>query len=151
MCRRWILILVLVLVPAPSLILVTAATPQARAGWKTYIYPSLHLAVDYPPDWTVRAEDFSAVFSSPHGATIRLEPSTPASSDEIIQPNTRCSTVINPHGISVHSCRSTIGAAIDAYLDLKSAGGPGGATISTSTRAALDIFTALVDSARVVP
>jgi hypothetical protein len=139
----------------PSPTVARTATPLARTGWKTYVNANLHLAMDYPPDWTVRIQDTGAVFASPQGETIQLTPLDPraiAPSDEIVQPNTRCSNTTNPHGINVRSCLATIGFSLDAYLDLKSAGGAEtAAVISTQSHGAFEVVNALIESARIAP
>ena len=139
--------------PLPTI--ARATTPPARTGWQTYVNANLHLALEYPPDWTVTAENTGAVFTSAQSLTIHLvpiEPSALAPSDEMIQPNTRCSDTVNPHGIPVRSCLATIGFSLNAYLDLKTAGGAESAVdISTISRGAFDVFNAFVESARIAP
>ncbi len=141
-------------IAAPSPTFATTATPPVTLGWMTYTDMGLHLAVDYPSDWTVRVADGGAVFTSPRGETIQLAPLDPRAlgSDESIQPNTRCSNSINAHGITARYCRSTIGFSLDAYLELKPVGGNQSvAALSTRNNSIVQIFDALVGTARNVP
>ncbi len=140
---------------APSATLAPAATPTVRSGWKTYTDTRLHLAVDYPPDWTVRGLGAGAVFTSPQGATIELAPIDPRAvspNGEIVQPNTLCTNSVNPHGIAVRRCRATIGFSLDAYLEYKLEGGTESALVlSARNTSTSEEFNALMESARIVP
>lgn len=138
-----------VVVPPAAPTQSTASSP--RTGWRTFIHPDLHLAVDYPPDWTVRVQNKTATFTSPQGLAIQLAPVDPgalAPSGEAIQPNTRCSDAVNPHGIPIVTCRATIGFSLSTYLDLKPSEA---AVISTGSPGASEVFNGLIDSARIVP
>jgi hypothetical protein len=147
--------------PPPSTLVVPPTThlpttaSSAPIGWRTFVEPDVRLAVDYPPDWTVRFQDNAATFISPQGLTIRLvpvDPSALAPSNEIIQPNTRCSDTMNPYGIHVLTCRPTIGFSLGAYLQFKAPNGVAtAAELSTESRGAVDVFDALVESARLAP
>lgn len=136
----------------PAITVTRLATPL---GWRTYVHPSLQLAVDYPPDWTVRLQDNDAIFTSPQGAQIELMPIDPrlaGANDEMAQPNTRCVNSLNPYGLSVRSCSSTIGFSIDAYLTFQRTGKPASAAvISTRSRGAVGILNNLIESARLTP
>ncbi len=135
--------------PSPSM--ARMATPSARTGWLTYANANLHLAVDYPPDWTVRSENAGAIFSSPQGVMIQLD-LRPSNLEDEILPNTHCTNSTNLHSINVRTCLATIGFSLDTYLDLKPAGAAETtAIISTRSRAALDVVNALIESARTVP
>ncbi len=144
-------------VPAPSLGTATprgTVTPGATAGWKTYTSPSLRLAVDFPPDWSVRAQDSGAVFTSPAGASIYLAPLDARAMNqggELVQPNTRCSESLNSHRITMRSCRATIGSSLVVELDLQTAGGASDAVISAQDGEVFGVLSALADSARIVP
>jgi hypothetical protein len=132
-----------------------AATQAARIGWRTFVHPGLHLAVNYPPEWTVRFQDNAATFTSPEGITIDLMPIDPrlaGPNEELASPNTRCTNSTNPYGIDVRTCRATIGFSLDAYLDLKPENAAEtAAVISTRSSAALEVFNALIESARIAP
>ncbi len=145
----------------PATLVAAPATPSpvttsaAQIGWRTFIDSDLHLAVDYPPDWTAHLQDHGATFTSPQGLTIQLVPIDPqllSPSGEIIQPNTRCADTVNPHGLPVRTCRATIGFSLGAYLQIKTVSGlETAAAISTGDRGAFDVFNAIVESARLAP
>ncbi len=149
-------IIVQVTAPPPTIVLPVAApsqtaAPAKRVGWPTYVDSGLHLAVEYPPDWTVHAENTGRTFTSPQGLTIQLVPVDPralAPSGESIQPNTRCGETVNPNRILVRTCRATIGFSVSAYLEIDPTTA---AVISANNSATYDVFSGMVESARVVP
>ncbi len=135
-----------------------AATPTtiARVGWKTFVSASWNVAVDYPPDWSVREEPMGVTFSSAQGATVLLAPIStgglPPSSDLAGNdlPNTRCRQITNGYGVAVRSCFDTIAFSYSADFVIQSSGGSRLFSLSTRTRlpATLQIFNAMIASVR---
>ncbi len=136
-------------------------TPLSRAGWKTIASSKLHIAVEYPPDWTASEDSSGIAFTGPQGAMIKLSvPNTGGLSPEnyLTQqsdlPNTRCTTSTNPNGISARICLDTIAFSYTADMVVKPANAPSELlTLVTSARKGGDVnvFYAMVSSVKPAP
>jgi hypothetical protein len=134
------------------------STPLAPSGWKTFTSAKLQAALEYPPDWIAREDGAGVSFTSPAGTAIVLagvntsgaSPADFLSETEL--PNTRCSSSINAHGLTVLSCLDTIARSHYAYLFMKPAGGSERLwSLSTGSRGPLDIFNTMVGTLRPAP
>jgi hypothetical protein len=108
----------------------TSPASASSLGWKTYANASWHVAVDYPPDWTVRQDAAAVTFVSPRGATIQLapvaageQPPETALSSSLDLPNTRCTSQTNEHGIAAYVCFDTISFSTYAQFIVKATDG----------------------------
>lgn len=136
-------------------------TPLSRAGWKTIASSKLHLAVEYPPDWTATEDSTGIAFAGPQGAMVKLSAiNTGGLSPQEYQtqqsdlPNTRCTTSTNPNGISARICLDTISFSYTADIIVKPANAPAELlTLVTSVRKGGDVnvFYAMVSSVKPAP
>ncbi len=121
---------------------------SAANGWKTYTSQNWHIALDYPPDWSVREESGGTTFTAPSGAAIHL--SLVEQSNELNDlPNTRCTTQTNSHGLQTRVCLDTIARSYQAFLG----SGTKVPVLTLGTRPPVDltVFNAMVASARSAP
>jgi len=128
-------------------------TPLSRTGWKTYVSTKLQIAIDYPPDWSVRENTANVTFVSPQGAMIQLVPvETSGLSPEgwlnrDLLPNTRCSQRTNEHGLTVQICLDTLSFTRTANFVIGSSGTTRLLTLMTIGKGSdAAIFNAMVDS-----
>ena len=132
------------------------AAPMPGEG-KTYINSQWKVAVDYPPEWSVREQAAGVVFTSPQGAQILLAAVETGGLapqdylDETLLPNTRCTSGTNAHGVAVRACFDTISFSYTTYLILKPAGAERLLSLSTGARATLQMFNTMTASARPAP
>ncbi len=99
-----------------------APQPPLSPGWQTYIWTEQHIAIDYPPDWTVKLQAGDLVFSSTQQQVIKLSrvaapgmsPQDYLAASDL--PNTRCSTVKNKYGVTARTCLDTIARITTANL-----------------------------------
>jgi hypothetical protein len=106
-------------------------TLLSRTGWKTYTSTNLQVAVDYPPDWSVREAATGATFTSPQGLQIqlaqintgKLSPEDYVINNEQDLPNTRCTSSTNAYGVKARVCLDTIAFSYAASLIVKSPDG----------------------------
>ena len=146
--------------PSATTIPTVAPAGTLFAGGKTFISSIWQVAVDYPPDWSVREDAAGVVFRSPQGAMILLasvETGGLSPEDFLSErqlPNTRCSSSTNAYGVTARVCFDTIASSYDASIVLKSAAG-GARLLSWSTRTRLQsdlqVFNAMVASVRPLP
>jgi len=130
----------------------------APSGWKTYINTQWQVALEYPPDWSVRDQAVGVTLTSPQGAGILLAPvetgglAPQAYLDETLLPNTRCTSETNAHGVAMRICFDTISLSYTTYMILKPTGGAERLlTLSLQTRTHLQVFNMLMASMRPVP
>jgi hypothetical protein len=132
------------------------AVPKPGEG-KTYVNSQWQVAVDYPPEWSVRDQVAGVVFTSPQGAQILLAAVdtgglTPQDYlDETLLPNTRCTSGTNAHGVAVRACFDTISFSYTTFLILKPSGAGRLLSLSTGARASLEVFNTMTASARPAP
>ena len=134
---------------------------MSRAGWKTFTSTKLHVALEYPPDWTASENAIGITFTGPQGAEILLSPvntgglspeSYLAQNSDLA--NTRCTTNTNPDGITARVCFDTIAFSYSADIIAKAAGSPSELlALSTSARKGEDanVFYAMLASIKPVP
>jgi hypothetical protein len=119
-------------------------------GWKTFISPTLGIAVDYPEDWSVFEQADRITFSSPQDLTIVLQMST--STGAGIEPKNgdqQCTNLINTSGLAADICAD--GDIYSSDFNVKAADGSiQHLTLSTTRREALDVYKAMVNSLRLV-
>lgn len=136
---------------------VTATVPST-SSWKTFTSADLHIALDYPPDWTVQEDAAGVTFTSPQSTMVNLarvetgseQPETFLNESDL--PNTRCSSNINAHGLKVRNCFDTIASAYIANIIVKSPSGQDELlTLTTRSRGTPEVFNAMVASVRSVP
>jgi hypothetical protein len=134
------------------------STPLAPNGWNSFTSTKLQAVVEFPPGWTAREDSLGVSFTSPAGAAIvlaRVDTSGASAEDflsETLLPNTRCSSSINAHGLSVRSCLDTIARSHFAYLFIKPAGGSERLwSLSTGSREPLDVFNAMIETVHPAP
>lgn len=132
-------------------------TPLSRAGWKTYVNAQWHLAMDYPPNWSVQQSASAVSFVSPQGPQIQLSPvaTDGQSPEEFLNgrelPNTRCTFRMNSYGVQARVCLDTISQSYTAEFILKPAQGPEQLfSLSTGPRKLFDlpVFDAMLASVR---
>jgi hypothetical protein len=118
----------------------------------------LQVALDYPPDWSVREQAAGVSFTSPQGAEILLTPvetgglSPEDYLTETQLPNTRCTSDTNAHGVAGRVCFDTISFSYTAFLILKPAGDAERLlSLSTRSRESLQVFNTMIASARPAP
>jgi hypothetical protein len=118
----------------------------------------LQVALDYPPDWSVREQAAGVTFTSPQGVEILLAPVDTGGIapqdylDETLLPNMRCTSDTNAHGVAVRICLDTISFSYTASLTLKASGGAGRLlSLSTRARANPQVFNTMTASARPAP
>ncbi len=131
------------------------ATPTGTSGWKTYSNANWHVAVDYPPDWSVQQTANAASFLFQGRAIVQLAavPYNPGLDDNIDVPNTLCHQQTNPHGVTLRVCLDTISFSTTAQFTVKAANGAGQALVlSTSRRSGQTaVFDAMLNSVRPWP
>lgn len=118
------------------------ATPVVPAGWKLYVNPDLQVSLSVPADWTISSSPTGATFTPPQNAIpIVLAVSTVSPAAEPL-PNTRCTPIVNEHGVSIDRCFDTISFSYDASVTIS------GHTLSLSAtrRADIAIFDAMLNS-----
>lgn len=145
-------------VPTAAAGAAAAPTISSPVGWKTFTSENLHVAVDYPPDWSVSEQATGAIFTSPRGAMIGLalietgDLSPEDFAGEIQMPNTRCSSTTNPYGVTARICFDTISFSYVANLVVKSAAGSTRLlSLAIHGRGDLQVFNAMMASVRPSP
>jgi hypothetical protein len=137
---------------APNLI-ETQPSSLATAGWGQYVSTNMQIAIAYPPDWSVTENNGEVIFTSPGGATIRLDqvqaggmsPQDFLNQDQL--PNTRCSSGENPDSVQYRSCFDTVAFSTTAYLVINSPqGSPRFFTLSAFARSDLGVFDTMLAS-----
>ncbi len=137
--------------------LVGSGTPAVN-GWQTFTWTALHLAIDYPPKWSVAILSGGLTFNSPQGQTIKIARfDTPGiSPDDFLTendlPNTRCLPGKNDYGARVRTCLDTISRSITANVVLNRANGDAALLVLTANLLGdSQTFDAMVGSVRAVP
>jgi hypothetical protein len=123
--------------------------------WKTFRSETLHVALEYPPDWSAHEQAAGATFTPAHGAIIQLAliETGDFSPEEFLNehqlPNTRCSSSKNAHDVAVRTCLDTLSGNRTAYFVLNP---PQGAArllaLTVFRRGDLQVFQAMVASLR---
>lgn len=99
----------------------------AQGRWNTFRSTTWHVALDYPPGWSVteQAAQATVTFSLAHGATIQLslidtgDLSPEHFLGENRLPHTRCSSSTNAYGVTVRTCFDTLAGSYHAYVVLQ--------------------------------
>jgi hypothetical protein len=118
------------------------ATPVVAAGWIVYTNPDLQVSLSVPADWSIDSTSTGATFTPPqNGVPIVLAVSTSSPAAEPL-PNTRCTTIVNEHGVSIDRCFDTIAFAYDATFTIN------GHTLSLSTtqHGDINVYDAMLNS-----
>jgi hypothetical protein len=133
-------------------------TPSLPQGWQTFIWAELHIAIDYPPDWSVKILATGLAFSSPQKAVINLTRAAASGippEDYLAEndlPNTRCTTIKNRYGVAARTCFDTIARTTSANLVITP---PQGEVIilvlATEGRSAPQIVDGIIQSIRIAP
>ena len=134
------------------------STPLAPSGWKTFTSANLQASLEYPPGWTAREDSVGVSFISPVGMSIvlaRVDTSGASPEDFLSEtelPNTRCSSGLNAHGMTVRSCLDTISRSHYAYLFINPSGGSQRLwSLSTRSRDNLEVFNTMVGTVHPAP
>jgi hypothetical protein len=129
--------------------------PLPRAGWKTFVSATWHVALDYPPDWSVEEEATGVTFTSPASVNIQLNLVNTAglSPEDYLNehqlPNTRCSSGTNDHDVAVRTCFDTLSRSYSAYFILNASEGPARLlSLTMHWRGDLQVFQAMSASVR---
>ncbi len=147
---------ILLLPTTPSKISVPPTAPST-SGWKTFAGTKFQVALDYPPDWTVREDAAGVTFISPQGVMVNLarvetgnvQPETFLNQTDL--PNMHCLPSVNAHGLNVRNCFDTIASAYIANIIVKSPGGQEELlTLTTRSRGTPEVFNSMVASVRSV-
>jgi hypothetical protein len=127
---------------------------SAPTGWKTFTSANWHVAMDYPPEWTVNAQSMSVTFTSQQGAAIALTlvdgGSSPTQGSLDDMPNTRCSSQTNSHDVTARVCLDTIAFSYTADFVVKWPGREAMLTLSMGRRGDFGVFNAMIASLRTV-
>ena len=131
-------------------------TPALTTGWETYTNARWHVALDYPPDWSVHETSTEVTFASPRAQSVQLAliSSGNLSPEDLLNnndlPNTRCTSQTNTHGLTASVCFDTIAFSMIAQFIVKPANGPEQLlALSTSRRTGdLQVFAAILASTR---
>jgi hypothetical protein len=120
--------------------------PFPNAGWQTFTGAALGVAVDYPSDWSVAERSDGVAFTSPQGNTILLQ-ATRAGEEK--PADMQCASLMNAYAQIVDTCFDSASNRYSASLDLSSSGASTQrVTLSTLTKAALDVYKGMLNSLR---
>jgi hypothetical protein len=126
-----------------------------EGGWKTFVSATLPVAMDYPPDWSVRQEATGVTFTSAQGATIhlnRIETGVLSAEDfwhEHWLPHARCSARTNAYGIAARVCFDTLAGSYTADFVVNASHGPAQLlSLAMPNRGDLAMFNAMLASVR---
>lgn len=94
------------------------ATPVIAGGWKEYTNSALQVSLSVPEDWSISSDSEGATFTPPdHGVPIQLAISSSNPAAEPL-PNTRCTTYVNEHGVSIDNCFDTVAFTYNASFTI---------------------------------
>ena len=125
-------------------------TPLSTENWKTFSSASLGVAVDYPANWSVTEQSGEATFTSPQGATIKLQAANPSGqNNEFRIGNQYCTTRTNKYNQTAEVCADNSSFTYSATFTLSSTGSsPRGLMLITKDRSSGKIYEAMIDSLR---
>jgi hypothetical protein len=130
---------------------ISSPMPVSTQGWKTFTSPVLGVAVDYPPDWSVKEDRDGATFSSLEGTVIAFTDTQAdgGNGSGTMIGNQRCFSRTNAQDLTAEICVETISFSYSAKFSLANADGSTKWLImKTITRTVIPIFEAMVNSVR---
>ncbi|MGA7193467.1 MAG: hypothetical protein WBW94_07525 [Anaerolineales bacterium] len=117
-------------------------TPISLEGWQTFTSAALHIALNYPSDWSVTEQTNGATFASPAGASISLQSITPNGTNS---ENQQCITLITAYGQTANLCVKSDMYSAEFNLQLAN-GSPESLMISTTNSNVLDVYKEMFNS-----
>jgi uncharacterized membrane protein len=123
------------------------STALSRDGWQTFASPTLGIALEYPPAWSVKEDNEGITFTSPQGDAIALSPIGVNNNDETMIGNQHCTSRTNAYNLTADICVETISFSYSAKFTLASSGGSTRQlTMKTITRGTTRVFDAMFNS-----
>ncbi len=116
-------------------------TPALPEGWEEFSSAALHIAVNYPSNWSVEEQANEIRFRSPSGAVILFQVHTPS---DITPGNPQCTTLITDYGQAANLCGGEGMYSAEFNLQLKD-GSSEALTISTTSDEALEVYKQMIN------
>jgi hypothetical protein len=119
-------------------------TPMVLEGWQIFNSAPLHIAVNYPSNWSVTEQTNGATFASPAGAIISLQTFTFNGTSTA---NQQCADLITSYGQTANLCVEA--GMYSAEFNLQLADGSSESLlIFTNQSEALDVYKEMITSLR---
>ena len=136
----------LVITVRPPMVPIAPVSGSGPAqGWQTFTSTALGVAVDYPSSWSAVEQADGVLFTSPGGATIRLQKD---SSSNPPAEGQDCSTLINTYGQTGRLCVDTARSHYSAVFQKAGAGSTAWLSLSTVSSEKPTVFYQMFDSLR---
>jgi hypothetical protein len=119
-------------------------TPITLKGWQTFTSAALHIALNYPSDWSVTEQTNGATFASPSGAIISLQTFIP---NDANAGNQQCTSLITAYGQTANICVKAGRYSAEFNLQLAD-GSSESLLIFTNQSEALDVYKEMITSLR---
>jgi hypothetical protein len=126
----------------PPSFMIRIPTPALPEGWVEFNSTMLHIAVNYPSNWSVKEQANEVRFTSPSGAVILIQAYTPNGANTGSQP---CTTLITTYGLTANLCGGEGMYSAEFNLQLED-GSSEALMISTTSDDALETYKEMIDS-----